>query len=101
MCKKAKRLFAGNPKSSAPAVSLLSKEQTYAKKAERLENTIYTAFSPVISRVHSIPLACNIVCAVEKASVVLTDDPLFHRTQNMLEEKLGALLIRLMIFQPK
>ena len=79
----------------------MSNEKTHAKKTERLENIIYTAFSPVISRVHPIFLTCNLVRAVEKASVVLTNAPLFHRTQNMLEEKFGALLIRLMILQPK
>ena len=101
MCKKMECRTVKNPIFAVPAGSLLSKEQTHAKKAERLENIIYTAFSPVISRVHPLSLTCNLLRAVEKASVALTDDPLFHRTQNMLEEKFGALLTRLMILQPK
>jgi hypothetical protein len=66
-----------NPIFAVQEDSLLSKEQTHAKEAERLEKIIYTAFSPVISRVHPISLTCNLLRTVEKASVVLTNDPNF------------------------
>lgn len=78
MCKKMEYRTGKNPIFAVPTDSLLSKEQTHAKKAERLENIIYTVFSPVIIRVHPISLTCNLVRAVEKVSVVLTNDPLFH-----------------------
>jgi len=77
MCKKMECRTGKNPIFTVPEDFLLSKEQTHAKKAERLENIIYTAFSPVISRVQPISLTCNLVRAVEKASVVLTNDPNF------------------------
>ena len=70
----------------------MSKEQTHAKKAERLENIIYTAFSPVISRVHPISLICNLVRAVEKASVVLTNDPIFSLNREFVGRKIWGVI---------
>ena len=63
--------------------SLLSKEQTHAKEAVRsVLIIIYTAFSYIISRAHSLTLTCNLARGVETARVVLTDDPLIYRTEN-------------------
>ncbi|HIJ55037.1 MAG TPA: hypothetical protein HPQ03_02820 [Deltaproteobacteria bacterium] len=83
-----------NPIFAVPAGSLLSKEQTHAKKAERLVNIIYTAFSPVISRVHPISLTSNRVSAVEKASVALTNDPIFSLNREFVGRKIRGVIDR-------